>query len=212
MTSKFNVITPEDTAEILKDTFTIDQFTDRFIDKIWEGGYHVRYDTTVSDYLKLSVHDFRNPLIFQSEYIKTRTGLTKGNFFITSNREIFDKISFSRYTISPQYKYLVDSRILRPSTIVMGSYPLSSFLTPLVLSPIIDKKDYDMFLKSRNISFSNEIPSKMRYPIIENKLKEYKVLEEYIHYAQPERYYLHTVYKNIRPFYTIIHFEKGLYY
>lgn len=212
MTSRFNIITPNDTDIILKSSFSVNDFADKFIDKIWEGGYHVRYDATVDEYLSKSIHDFRNPLIFQSEYIKTRSGISKGNFFITSNKEIFDRIYFSRYTISPQYKYLVNERILRPSTIIIGHYPVSAFITPLVLSPILNKTDYEQFLADRNIKLNFMLDSSMRYPIIENKIKEYKALTEYIHYANPERYYLHTIYKNLRPFYTIIHLEKGLYY
>lgn len=212
MIYKYNIIKSEDTPFILKNSFKREDFADKFIDKIWEGGYHVRYDITLDEYLKKSIHDFRCPLIFQSEYLKTRNGMLRANFFITSNKELYERIYFSRYTISPQYKYLVNEKLLRPSTIIMGAYPVSSFTSPLILSPILDKENYTDFLNDRGIKLNFTLDSSYRYPIIENKIKEYKALSEYINYINPELYYLHTIYKTLRPYYSILHFEKGLYY
>lgn len=213
MTYKNFILDTKDTDKVFQQMFTIDKFADKMMDYIWEGAYHVRYNATVDEFLSRSTHDFRTPLIFQSEYIKTRCGLGKGNFFITSNKEIYDRISFSRYTLNRQYKFLVPEHILRPSTLLMGIYPASAFSSPLILSPLIDRNHYEEYIQDNNLKFNvKRLNSAMRYPIIENKIKEYYGYQRYIEDNNPQYWILNAVSKNLRPFYSILHFEKGLYY
>lgn len=149
-------------------------------------------------YLRENKDALRYTLLYYSELLKYKNRLNKGNFFITSDDKIFENIKFAAKQLNKYKKYKVSSNWLEENLIIIGAKGCMNFDNPIIASPFIDYKDYQQFLRERDIDDRYETKltgSGSSWPIMAKMRKHYDNYQLYLNEKMPLKW----------------HFEKFLY-
>ena len=98
--------------------------------------------------LRENKDSLRYTLLYYSELLKYKNRLNKGNFFITSDKEIYNNIKFAAKQLNKFWKYKAPSEWLEENIIIIGAKGSMNFDNPIIASPFIDKEEYEEFLKT----------------------------------------------------------------
>ena len=135
----------DENKEILKNAFHISQ-ADRIVVNtlLNEKTFTFKQNANLDFLLKEENKDkLKEILLLHFERIKYYTMMCKGNFIITSRKELFNKNLFTCDEVSGYKCYLVDESILPKNVLILGHTNSNSFRSPYVACPLIDKKHFD---------------------------------------------------------------------
>ena len=162
-----------------------------------QNSLHIKINKSLND-LENNKDSLRYTLLYYSELLKYKNRLNKGNFFITSNQQIFDNIKFAARQLNNFKKYKVSSDILEENLIIIGAKGSVNFDNPIIAVPFIDYTDFYNFLDTKDISVSSNLilkGNKSSWPIMAKKRIEYDNYQLYLNEKMPLKW----------------HFEKFLY-
>lgn len=162
-----------------------------------QNSLHIKINKSLND-LENNKDSLRYTLLYYSELLKYKNRLNKGNFFITSNQQIFDNIKFAARQLNNFKKYKVSSNVLEENLIIIGAKGSVNFDNPIIAVPFIDYTDYYNFLDTKDISVSSNLilkGNKSSWPIMAKKRIEYDNYQLYLNEKMPLKW----------------HFEKFLY-
>lgn len=173
---------------------------------ILRNSLHIKVNKSLQD-LKKDKKELHRLLLYYSEILKYRNRLNKGNFFITSEKEIYNNISFSGKDIRKINKYLLNPQFLEENIIIIGARGVLNFDNPIIAVPFIDNADYQNFLHSKNIlpttKFDLEIKGKS-YPIVELYRKQFEKYELYLKEKMPLKWHF-EIFNYTDKFYITLH-------
>lgn len=133
--------------------------------------------------------------------------MNKGNFFITSENEIYNNIKFAAKQINKYNKYKVSPDVLEENLIIVGAKGCMNFDNPIMAVPFIDKYDFEFFLRNKGITVKEEIQlnkSGLMYPVVDYYRKQYEKYQLYLNEKMPLKWHFE---KFLYPemFYMVIH-------
>lgn len=151
-------------------------------------------------------------LLLHFERIKYYTMMCKGNFIITSRKELYNKSLFKGDGVRNYKCYLVDEKILPRNILILGHTSFNSFRSPYVACPLIDKKHFDELCKMNDININSILPGKnTRYPLIEKQLELYSLYQSYLDNVDVPYWYIETFNNPVKTrqkaYYTTLFFD-----
>ncbi len=158
---------------------------------------HIKINKSLKQ-LRENKDSLRYTLLYYSELLKYKNRLNKGNFFITSDKEIYNNIKFAAKQLNKFWKYKAPLEWLEENIIIIGAKGCMNFDNPIIASPFIDKKEYTSFLKTKNIDDNYQLAlvnSGSSWPIMSKMRKHYDNYQLYLNEKMPDKW----------------HFEKFLY-
>ena len=194
---------------ILKNCFPIQDADYEVVQKILRHSDHFELEEPL-DFLISNKKILKEKVLYQATYIKARTNFAKANFFISSNKELLDNLSFKFTELNNLKKYLVGENIIPKNQLIVGLRETSCFANPIIAAPIIDKNDFDRICELNDIDFDNMRPDYSRkYPLLERELDRYEIIQQYIDKRVPKYWYIETFncsQRKTRSHYITIHF------
>ena len=151
-------------------------------------------------------------LLLHLERIKYYTMMCKGNFIITSRKELYYKKLFTCDDVYGFNCYLVDESILPKHILILGHSSTNVFRTPYVACPLIDKKHFDEICKLNGINVNKILPNtSSRYPLIEKQLELYSLYQSYLNNVEVPYWYIETFNNPVKTrqkaYYTTLYFD-----
>ena len=194
-------------ARIVYDKAVTNKIADLYgLNVIINAALHIKINKSLNE-LKKNSKELRSTLLYYSELLKYKNRMNKGNFFITSDDEIYNNIKFAARQLNRYNKYKVSSDILEENLIIIGAKGNMNFDNPIMAVPFIDETDFRNFLRNRGIKFKEEIQlnkSGLMYPVVDYYQKQYEKYQLYLNEKEPLKWHLE---KFLYPemFYLVIH-------
>lgn len=202
--------TAKENKHIFKKSFSFKDADKNVIQVLLENSDHFGLDEPLSSLLE-NKKLLKEKVLFQVTYIKARTNFSKANFFISSNKELLDKLSFKFTEIKGLKKYLVPETILDSKLLIIGLRESACFANPIIAAPLIDGNEFDKICKLNDIDFYGMRPDySKKYPLLERELDKYAIIQEYINHKVPEYWYIETfnnIQRKTKAPYITIHFS-----
>lgn len=173
--------TTTNNTDIFPKTFAYDQADQRVVNVLLKNSDHFKLQVDSSTNIKQKV-------LYQCEFIKYRTTLSKANFFISSNEDLLAGLNFKFTELSNYDRYLVDENTLPNNMMIIGSRVTNTFANPICACPLIEKQDWIRFGQNHLPKF---LDMTKNLPIVEHKLDEYEVLQAYLDSHVIDRWYIH---------------------
>ena len=204
----------DENNEILKNTFHISQADKMVVNTLLnERTFTFKQNASLDSLLKdENENKLKEILLLHFERIKYYTMMCKGNFIITSRKELYNKITFQCSDIRNYKCYLVDEEILPRNILILGHASYNSFRSPYVACPLIDKTHFDEICKMNDINVGNFVPDKSsRYPLIEKQLNLYSLYQSYLDNVEVPYWYIETFNNPVKTrqkaYYTTLFFD-----
>lgn len=144
-----------------------------------------------SDHFKVKYtneKDLKEKILYQAEFIKYRTTLSKANFFISSNEEILSSLNYKFTELNKYERFLVDDNILSKDILIIGSRELNTFSNPICACPLIELNAWNNFVGNK---LNGRIDMSKNLPIIEKELDRYELLQLFLDVNDIETWYIH---------------------
>lgn len=200
----------KDNEKILKNCFHYRVSDYEVIQTLLRNSDHFELEDPLS-FLLNNKKILKEKILYQATYIKARTNFAKANFFISSNKDLLDALSFKFTELHHLKKYLVSEKLLPKNLLILGLREKTNFANSIIASPIIDKNDFDKVCKLNGIDIDSMQPDyTKKYPLLERELDRYAIYQEYINHKLPEYWYIETFKCNQRRVeapYITIHFK-----
>ena len=145
-------------------------------------------------------------MLYYSELLRYWNRLNRGNFFITSNKNIFDNIGFAFKQLQNFDKYNVSQNLLAPDKIIIGAKGMTSFDNPIIASPFFEEHDYKEFLIKNKLTDYTKIEWSKRFPIMEKMNHLYDNYQLYINEKVPQKWHFEK-FKNTKYYYIVLHLK-----
>ena len=169
---------------------------------------HLKINASLAE-LKKDKAKLKKLLLYYSEILKYKNRLNKGNFFITSDKDIFDNIKFAATQLNKFNKYFIDPINLEENIIIIGAKGCVNFDNPIIAVPFINEYDYNSFLLNKGIFENKELVlkgSKSCWPIMAKKRKEFDNYQLYINEKMPSKWHFESfLYPEM--YYITLHLE-----
>lgn len=181
--------------EILKNAFHISQADRVVVNTLLNERTFTFKQNACLDTLLLEGNEdkLKEMLLMHFERMKYYTMMCKGNFIITSRKDLYYKQLFTADEVHNFNCYLVDENILPKNILILGHSNSHAFRTPYVACPLIDKNHFDSLCKMNGIDLSIILPDKhSRYPIIEKQLELYSLYQSYLDNVEVPYWYIET--------------------
>lgn len=155
---------------------------------------HLKINKSLEE-LKKDKNKLRNLLLYYSEVLKYKNRLNKGNFFITSDTEIYNNIKFAATQLNRFNKYIVPSDWLEENLIIVGAKGCVNFDNPIQVSPFINEYDFKKFLlengkvQEPTLNLRNCGSS---WPVMVKKREEYDNFQLYLKEKMPSKWHFET--------------------
>ena len=163
------------------------------------------------DYLLKNKKVLKEKVLYQATYIKARTNFAKANFFISSNKELLDNLTYKFTELHHLKKYLVSEKLLPKNLLILGLRENTNYANSIIAAPILDKNDFDRICKLNGIDIYSMRPDySKKYPLLERELERYTIYQEYINYKLPEYWHIETFncpQRRVEAPYITIHFK-----
>lgn len=170
---------------------------------LWENSSHIQLNATLDSLINDS-NKLHDTLLYYSELLKYWNRLNRGNFFITSNKTIFDNIKFSFKQLQKFDKYFISEKLLNPDKIIIGAKGITAFDNPVIASPFLDKNDYKQFLSENKLTDFYQLKVDKRFPIMEKMNHLYDNYQLYLNEKVPQKWHL-EIFKNCKLYYIVLH-------
>lgn len=178
------------------------------LNMLLQNSLHVKVNESYAE-LKKDKTKLRKLLLYYSELLKYKNRLNKGNFFITSDKDIFDNIKFAATQLNKFKKYFITENYLEPNLIIIGAKGCINFDNPIMAVPFIDKDDFDKFLVDKGRYKSDLVlkNSKSSWPVMAHKRNEFDNYQLYINEKMPQKWHFETfLYPEM--FYITLHLKE----
>lgn len=167
------------------------------------------------DYLlqKGNENKLKELILLHLERIKYYTMMCKGNFIITSNKDLYNRRLFTNSEVFNFNSYFVDESILPKNILLLGHSNKNSFRTPYVACPLFNKENFDEICRMNGINLNqfNVINTKSRYPLIEKELDLYSLYQSYLDNVEVPYWYIeqfnNPVKTRQKAYYTALFFD-----
>lgn len=201
--------------EILKNCFHVKNANEVVVKTLLhDRTFTFKQNASLNELLKDENHaKLKEIILTHFERIRYYTMMCQGNFIITSQQQLYYKSLFIRSEVANYTCYLVDEKILPKNILILGHSPSTSFRSPYVMCPLIDKKHFDEVCKMNNIGLNSfdELNLKKKYPLIQKHLNLYSLYQSYLDNVEVPYWYMET-FKNPpksrqKAFYTTLYFD-----
>ena len=200
--------------EILKNAFHISQADRMVVNTLLnERTFTFKQNANLDSLLKDENEDkLKEIILLHFERIKYYTMMCKGNFIITSRKELYNKNLFTCDQVKSYKCYLVDESILPRNVLILGHSNYNSFKTPYVACPLIDKKHFNSICEMNGINLNSfQINPKARYPLVEKQLNLYSLYQSYLDNVDVPYWYIETFNNPVKTrqkaYYTTLFFD-----
>ena len=155
---------------------------------------HLKVNHTLSS-LKEDKNKLRKLLLYYSEILKYKNRLNKGNFFITSDKDIHSNIKFAATQLNKFTKYIVPSEWLEENLIIIGAKGCVNFDNPIQAVPFIDEYEFKQFLLQKGklnepkLKLTNSGSS---WPVMVKKREEYDNYQLFLKEKMPLKWHFET--------------------
>lgn len=201
----------DDNNDILKNAFHVKDAEYHVVNKILQNSFTLKHNGSL-DQLMNNTSLLKETLMYYFERIHYYITIGKGNFIITSREDLYYTPLFS-FLDTPRFQmYLVDESLLPKNKIILGHKNISSFSSPLVACPLIDKSHFDELCEMNNIDI-DKIPfdKSARLPMITKYLQLYSLYQSYLDNVEVPYWYIEQ-FKNPtitrqKAYYTTLYFD-----
>ena len=185
----------EENNEILKNCFHIKDANRAVVNMFLnDRTFTFKQNASLDVLMKEENHDKLKELIMMHFMrIKYYTMMCKGNFIITSRKDLYYRRLFTTNEVHGYEIYLVDESILPRNVLILGHHDFCSFRNPYVAAPIIDKKHFDEICKMNKIDLNSfTVDPNKRYPLIEKHYNLYSLYQSYLDNVDVPYWYIET--------------------
>jgi hypothetical protein len=194
---------------ILKNAFHYRVSDYEVVQTLLKNSDHYEMDQPLSELIQ-NKKLLKEKILYQATYIKARTNYAKANFFISSNKELLDTLTFKFTELIGLKKYLVSESLLPKNLLILGLRENTNYANSIIACPILDKKDFDEVCRLNGVDIYNMRPNySKKYPLLERELDRYEIYQEYINHKLPEYWYIETFnlpQRRVEAPYITIHF------
>ena len=160
---------------------------------------HVQRFESISA-LKDNPKQFKDILLYYSELLKYKNRLNKGNFFITSDKTLYNNIKFAYKQLYPYSKYIIEPTYLEENLVIIGCRGNTSFDNPIIASPFLEETDFS------NLRAGIIADMSQRFPFISKMNILYDGYQKYIKEKMPTKWHF-EIFKNPEMYYITLHFK-----
>jgi hypothetical protein len=174
-----------------------------------KNSLHLKINKSLAE-LKNNKAELKKLLLYYSELLKYKNRLSKGNFFITSDKDIFSNIKFAYRQINNYNKYIVSPEYLEENLIIIGAKGCMNFDNPIIACPFIDYDDFYSFLDINNIDREHElklINTGSSWPVVSYMRKHYDNYQRYLNEKMPLKWHF-EIFKYPEMFYITLHLNN----
>lgn len=182
---------------ILKDKFHISQAEKTVVNTLLNNSFTLKHNVPL-DVLMQNKPLLKETFYYYMERIHYYIGIGKGNFLITSRKDLYNTNLFLASQVSNYQSYLVDESILPKNIVIIGHRHTITYANPLIACPLIDKQHFDQICKMNGIDIES-------MTMFDSKSKEYPMTEKYLNLYSLYQSYLDNV---DVPYWHIENFEQ----
>lgn len=147
----------------------------------------------------------KNVYLFYSELLRYWNKINRGNFFITSNKKLYDNCTFCILWLKKYSRYLVSEKFLPKNTMIIGARGWTIFDNPIIACPFFDREEYKNFLYNNNLTDYSTIDMSVKFPIMSSRVKLYENYEKYLNEKVPDKWHF-EIFKNPEMHYITVQF------
>lgn len=180
---------------ILKNAFHISTAEENVVKLLLnQRTFTYKQNANLDELMRDENHDkLKEILLMHFERTRYYTMMCQGNFIITSRKDLYNKSLFINAEVHNFEIYLVDEKILPKNILILGHSNSSSFRTPYIACPLINKNHFDDICKINNIDLNSfSVNPKSKYPLIEKHLNLYSLYQSYLDNVEVPYWYIET--------------------
>ena len=201
----------EDNNQILKNSFHISSANQTIVNLLLQNSFTLKHKGSL-DALMENTDLLRETILFYLERIKYYITVGKGNFLITSRKDLYNTRLFTSNHVSGFQIYLVDEDILPRNVIIIGHKNGNAFCSPYVACPLIDKQNFDRICRLNGIDITKwQIDTTKQLPLFEKHLNLYSLYQSYLDNVEVPYWYIETFNNPVKTrqkaYYTTLYFD-----
>lgn len=182
----------QENNDILQNAFHVKNAASNVVNAILKNSFSLKHDGCL-DNLMENKPLLKQTIMYYLERIHYYISIGKGNFIITSRKDLYLTPLFTPWQVLDFQVYLVDESILPKNVLILGHRNSSVFSCPLVACPLIDKKHFDELCNLNGIVI-DDIPfdKTQKYPIMSKYLELYSLYQSYLDNVEVPYWYIET--------------------
>lgn len=195
----------------LKNCFHYNESQKTVVNFLLNNSFTLKVNSRLDDLMK-NKPLLKETIWFYMQRIHYYTTACKGNFLITSRKDLYSTLSFLGSEIQNYTPYLVSESLLPRNIVIIGHKNLNAFCNPFIAAPIIDKKHFTQICRLNNIDVKDfgTNPSK-HYPLIEKHLNLYSLYQSYLDNVDVPYWYIEKFHDKPKTrqiaYYTTLYFD-----
>ena len=177
---------------ILKNSFHIKDGCYNVIKTIRNNSFSFKHNGSLDDLMK-NRKLLKQTLLYYMERIHYYVTVGKGNFIITSRKDLYNTQIFTSVQVRDFEIYLVGEDLLPRNMIILGHKNYSVYGSPYVACPLINKQHFDQLLQLNNINQSDfKIDTSLQYPMYSHYQDLYYLYQSYLDNVDIPYWYIET--------------------